>query len=68
MKPEEKAELAGLLEEKEFRSEPRHSWSTRKHIDINGVEHNIRVLRLRLRPDLIVRLVPVVCAGKPGNT
>jgi hypothetical protein len=49
MIPEEKAELAGLLEEKMFRCEPGFKFELVKKI-INGVEREIFVVKLKLRP------------------
>jgi hypothetical protein len=47
MKPQEKVELAKLLEEKMFRSEPKF-----EHVKkiINGVERTVLVVKFNLRP------------------
>jgi hypothetical protein len=49
MMPEEKVELAGLLEENMFRCEPGFKFELEQKI-INGVEREIFVVKLKLRP------------------
>jgi hypothetical protein len=53
MTPQEKTELADLLEENLFRRKP-FSFEQAKHTDINGVEHDIFVVKLKLRPPHIM--------------
>jgi len=53
MTPQVKVELTELLEEKMFRREP-IKFEQAKHTDINGVEHTILVVRLKLRPPHIM--------------
>jgi hypothetical protein len=47
--PQEKVELAELLEEKMFRCEPAFKFELEKKI-INGAEREIFVVKLKLRP------------------
>ena len=49
MIPEEKVELAGLLEEKMFRCEPGFKLELVRKI-LGGVERTILVVKLKLRP------------------
>jgi len=51
---QEKVELAELLEEKMFRSEPAARFELVKKI-INGVEQTILVVKLKLRPPRTVK-------------
>lgn len=50
---QQKVELTELLEERMFRREP-FKFAQAKHTDINGVEHTILVVKLKLRPPHIV--------------
>jgi hypothetical protein len=54
MMPEEKVELAELLEEKKFRCEPGFKFALEKKI-INGVEQTIFVVKLKVRPPRTVK-------------
>jgi hypothetical protein len=53
MTPWEKTQLTGLLEEKLFRREP-IKFEQAKHTGINGVEHTILVVKLKLWPPHIM--------------
>ena len=50
MTPQERVELAELLEEKMFRSEQGAKFERAKHANINGVEHTILRVKLKIRP------------------
>jgi hypothetical protein len=54
MMSQEKVELAELLEEKMFRREQGAKFERAKHTDINGVEHTILLVKLKLRPPHIM--------------